>query len=383
MTPSDTELFDPALYEKVRRPLLEAETMPTWTYTSQVFYKREVERIFMKVWNFFGRVEQVPNPGDYFTVDFAGVSLIILRDDEGIVRAFANTCRHRGSELLEGSGQCKAIVCPYHSWTYKLNGELAGAPEMEQTVGFRKEEHGLIPLRVETWGGFIFVNFDKDAAPLSSYIGGLPDKLAPYRLEDMQLARRREYIMDCNWKLFVENAKESYHIKTVHKKTINQYASAKTAGYWVEEPKGQYCITFAQHEGSMALLKGAPGFPKIESLEGRREGGGTYAPLIYPSTYLACTIDCAWYLELHPLGPNKTRLVHGCLFPKSRGGRPDFEALAANYYHRWDLTTDEDIVASVRQQRGLESPFSAPGRFSHREPLVHVIDNWILDRVLN
>src|ERR1044071_3760983 len=98
MTPSDAELFDPALYAKVRRPLLEAETMPTWTYTSTAFYKREVERIFMKVWNFFGRVEQVPNPGDYYTVDFAGVSIIVLRDDEGMVRAFANTCRHRGSE---------------------------------------------------------------------------------------------------------------------------------------------------------------------------------------------------------------------------------------------------------------------------------------------
>ena len=383
MTSSDLDLFDPRHYAGVRRPLLEAETMPAWCYTSDAFYRREVERIFMKVWNFLGRVEQVPNAGDYFTVDFAGVSLIVVRDDAGEVRAFANTCRHRGSELLAGSGKCKAIVCPYHSWTYALDGRLVAAPEMEQSIGFRKEDHGLVALRLDTWAGFIFVSFDHNAPPLDDYLGGMKETIAPYRLQDMALMRRREYIMDCNWKLFVENAKESYHIKTVHKKTINQYASAKTAGYWVEEAKGEYCITFAQHEGSMALLKGAAGFPVIESLHGRREAGGTYAPLIYPSTYLACTIDCAWYLELHPLGPERTRLVHGSLFPRSRRDRADFDDIAANYYHRWDITTDEDIVASERQQRGLKSPFSFPGRFSHREPLVHVIDNWILDRVLS
>ena len=141
--------------------------------------------------------------------------------------------------------------------------------------------------------------------------------------------------------------------------------------------------TFAQHEGSMALLKDAKGFPTIESLKGRREASGTYAPLVYPSTYLGCTIDCIWYLELHPLGPDRTRLVHGALFPKSRLEHPDFEDVAKNYYHRWDVTLEEDIVASERQQRGVHSPFSPSGRFSYREPLVHQIDNWILDRVLD
>jgi choline monooxygenase len=105
--------------------------------------------------------------------------------------------------------------------------------------------------------------------------------------------------------------------------------------------------------------------------------------LIYPSTYLACTIDCAWYLELHPLGPSRTRLIHGALFPKDRLARNDFADVAKHYYKRWDITIEEDIVASERQQRGLDSPFARPGRFSYREPLVHEIDNWILDRVLD
>src|SRR5882672_10758412 len=128
---AETELFNPRHYEAVRRPLLDAETLPAWCYTSQDFYKREVERIFMKVWNFVGSADQIANPGDYFTLTFVGVPLIILRDHEGTIRAFANSCRHRGSELLSASGNCKLIVCPYHSWTYDLDGGLRGAPEMD------------------------------------------------------------------------------------------------------------------------------------------------------------------------------------------------------------------------------------------------------------
>ena len=380
---AETDIFDPRHYQPVRRPLLDAETMPVWCYTSEAFYRREVERIFHKAWNFIGAADRLRDPGDYFTINFAGVPIIVLRDTEGELRAFANSCRHRGSALLEGSGNCRLIACPYHSWSYHLDGSLAAAPAMHKTHDFDSADHALVPIALDTWGGFLFVNFDPDAAPLADYLGDLPERVAPYRLDQMACARRKEYVMECNWKLFVENAKESYHIATVHRQTINKYASARSSGYWIEETNGQYCTTFAQHEGSMALLKGDTGFPPIESLEGLPEAGGTRAPLIYPSTYLACTIDCAWYLELHPLGPSRTRLIHGALFPKDRLVRNDFEDVAKNYYKRWDITIEEDIVASERQQRGLDSPFARAGRFSYREPLVHEIDNWVLDRVLD
>lgn len=379
----EADIFDPGHYAATRRPLLDAETLPPWCYTSEAFYRREVERIFFKMWNFVGSVDQLPAPGSYFTLDFAGVPVIVLRDLEGRLRAFSNSCRHRGSALLSGSGSCKLIVCPYHSWSYALDGRLNAAPEMRETRGFDQGRYGLIPLRLESWGGFLFLNFDDEAEDLGTFLGDLPERLAAYRLDEMACVRRREFDMACNWKLFVENAKESYHIATVHRATINKYASARVAGYWVEKPKGSYVITFAKHDGSMALLKGDAGFPKIESLAGRREEGGTTAPLIYPSTYLACTVDCAWYLELHALGPRRTRLIHGALVPRSRLARPDFQAVMENYYKRWDITIEEDIVASERQQQGLASPFCPAGRFSHREPLVHEIDNWVLDRVLD
>jgi choline monooxygenase len=203
------DLFNPAHYKAVRKPLLEAETMPAWCYTSPEFYRREVERIWKRTWNFVGSADQIANPGDYFTLTFVGIPLIILRDGKGALRAFANSCRHRGSQLLDGAGNCKLISCPYHSWTYELDGSLRGAPEMDRTLDFDKAKYGLVPIRLDTWGGFLFINFDDAASPLRKFLGDLPEKLAPYRLENMALVRRKTYDMACNWKLFVENAKES------------------------------------------------------------------------------------------------------------------------------------------------------------------------------
>ena len=375
-------LFDPKHFEAVRRPLDEAETMPPWVYTSDEFYRREVDRIFMKVWNFMGHVDQVPNPGDYVALEFVGVPFILCRDENGKLRAFANTCRHRGSKVAIGSGNTKEFMCPYHGWCYGLNGALTATVDMNDTKGFKHEDYGLRSIKVDTWGGFVFVNFDPDCESLQSYLGDLPDNLASHRLEDMANTRVAEFELNHNWKLFVENAKESYHIAVVHRDTIDQVASVPSADYAVSDSAGQYCTTFCTHDGSMALLKTDPGFPAIESLEGRYRKG-TYAPMIYPMTYLACTVDTAWFLQLLPMGPSRTKLIHGACFPKSRLERPDFEELAANYYKRWDRTIMEDIVAGDHQQAGIASPFALPGRLCFREPLVHEIDNWILDRVLD
>ena len=382
MLQTPTDLFSTKHFEAVRRPLDEAETMPPWVYTSDEFYRREVDRIFMKVWNFMGHVDQVPEPGDYKALEFAGVPFILCRDEAGELRAFANSCRHRGSKVAKGSGNAKEFMCPYHGWCYGLDGRLTATVDMDATKDFRNEDYGLIPIAIDTWGGFIFVNFDPLCENLQSYLGDLPDNLASHRLEDMANVRTVEFELNHNWKLFVENAKESYHIAVVHRETINQVASVQAADYAVSDSVGEYCTTFCTHDGSMALLKSDPGFPKIESLKGRYRNG-TYAPMIYPMTYLACTIDAAWFLQLFPIGPNKTKLIHGACFPKSRLARPDFEQLAANYYKRWDQTIREDIEAGNNQQVGIASPFVRPGRFCFREPLVHQIDNWILDRVLD
>jgi choline monooxygenase len=371
--------LDPALYATTRRPLLEAETLPPAAYTDPAFYGREVEQIFRREWMFIGRADVISRPGDYFTTECARVPMIVARGQDNRVRAFANACRHRGSLIVEGEGHSRAFRCPYHSWTYGLDGRLLAASEMQKTRDFEPTRYSLAPIRLETWNGFLFVELAGHQVSVPEYFGDLGEKLASYRLEDMVCVRRQTFEVRCNWKLFVENAMEELHIATVHRKTIQKYAPTDT--HAPEPAHGQYCALYSRHEGSMALLQGDHGFPPISTLEGKA-AAGTYFIMLYPMTMLACTIDCMWYLELLPQGPDRTVLIHGGCFPRTTVEHPDFAAVVARYYHRWDTTITEDIVASEWQQRGLSSPLAARGRFSFRESLVHEIDNWVLDRVL-
>ena len=372
--------FDPPRYAAVRKPLLEAETLPPDAYTSESFFKREVETIFLKVWNFVGREDRVPNPGDYAAFEFVGVPVVIVRGRDGRVRAFANSCRHRGAKVMAGEGNCTVFSCPYHAWTYAIDdGRLIGAMEMDETVGFDKKNFGLIELRLETWAGFLFLNFDHDAAHLSDWLGDLPELMASYKLEDMVTTRRVEYDLACNWKVYVENAMESYHVPTVHQQTIQKQKRDHNPPV---ESNGEYEGLFTRHTGSRALLPGAKGFPYIESLEGLTTEG-TYYILINPSTMFGLTFDCMWWLELHPISAERTKLIVGSCFPKKTTERDDFDEIVENYYARWEKSIVEDNDVSDIQQIGLGSPFVQPGRFSYMEPLVHTIDNWVIDRVLS
>src|SRR5262249_15658276 len=145
-----------------------------------------------------------------------------VRDRAGTLRAFSNSCRHRGSAIAEGEGNCRALACPYHGWVYGLDGALLSAGHMEQAAGVDPRRYGLVPLRLATWAGFLFVNFSAHARGLRDYLGDLPEKFESYRLDDMAVVRRKTFDMECNWKLFVENAMEELHIPTVHGKTIQQ-----------------------------------------------------------------------------------------------------------------------------------------------------------------
>ena len=372
-------IFDPRLYEAVRRPLAEAHTLPAWCYTSPEFYAREVERIFMKEWNFIGRADRIPHPGDYFTVDLVGVGMIVVRDRAGRVRAFANSCRHRGTQLVAGDGNCRAFKCPYHAWVYSLEGDLLGTTEMDHTSGFDPAQYGLVPIALDTWGGFLFVNFDPGSKSLPDYLGDLPQTLESYRFEDMVCVRRKEYDVRCNWKVHVENAMEALHIPTVHKATISRQKGQITPPLI---GRGEWSALYRKHEGTRALLQGETGFPRIETLTGGA-AEGSYFVLINPSTMLGCTTDCMWYIELQPLGATDTRVIIGSCFPRTTVARADFDEVVQKYYRRWDISIPEDNDISELQQKGLASPLAREGRFSHLEPLVHSIDNWVLDRVLD
>lgn len=369
-------LLDPALYTRVRLPLLQADTLPPWCYTSREFHDLEIETMFRRTWNFVGRQDELPQRGDYMTLELFGEPIIVVRGGDGAVRAFANTCRHRGARLLCGKGHRASISCPYHSWTYGLNGELRGAPGMEETEDFRREDYGLIPIRLEAWEGFMFLTFDDSAPPLLDHLGNFPDVFQSYSFSDMVCVGRKEYDLRCNWKIYLENAMEDYHTATVHRKSIGTQKTTR------ESAKGQWDAIHMPCEKTIAVLpEDETPFPQIATLQGNA-AQGTYFAVIYPNIFFATTLDCMWWLHCVPVAPDRTKVIHGACFPRSTVERPDFDDIVKRYYRRWEKSLPEDNDIAEEQQAGLHSRLSRAGRFSSREPIVHAIDNWVLDRLL-
>ena len=370
------DLFNPDHYVDVRRPLTEASTLPSWCYTNVEFYQREVETIFLKHWNFAGRLDQLPNIGDFITIDFFGESVIVIRGKDDVVRSFANVCRHRSARLLNGNGHCRTIVCPYHSWVYGLDGRLIRMKGMEGTVDFNPEENSLRELKTEIWAGFIFITFSPEIGPLVEYLGDLAEHFEPYQFSSMRCVRQKRYDLECNWKLYIENAMEDYHTATVHRGSIGNQDCVPV------DTHGQWNAIHLEAPATIAVLpEDNTSLPHIEGLYGLAEQG-TYFSGIYPATFFATHQDCMWWLQLLPQAVDRTTVVIGSCFPESTVERPDFESEVQKYYRRWDKALSEDNAVSEWQQRGLSSSMSRPGRLSDYEPGVHWIANWVLDRVL-
>ena len=370
-------IFDPAHYAGVRRPLRQAESLPPWCYTSRAFFDREIERVFRRHWLLIGHAGRIPDAGSYFTAEPAGAPIIVLRGLDGKIRAFANSCRHRGSRLVSGEGSCRAIACPYHGWSYALDGGLIAAAGMEQAAGFDAAAHGLIRVRLETWADFLFVNLDEGTVGLAGHLGDLPAQLGAHGRVDAVCVRRREYDVAANWKLCLENQRESYHVATVHRASLSdQYPDQLTA-------RGAWSGSFLRHEGTIAArLDAETVFPPAIGPDGRALAG-TYFVAVYPAAFFVFTADCLWWMAFQPLAPARTRIVVGSCFPRRTVERADFEAVVAAYFARLDRSHPEDNQAVIRQQQGLASPHARPGRLSDREAGVHAVDNWILDRVLD
>lgn len=374
------DLFDPAAFAGARKPLAEASTLPPAAYHDPAFYRREIDRLFLKGWNFIGHEGQAPKPGSYFTIDFAGIPVLVARNADGVLRAFANSCRHRGIRLATGAGEARLFVCKYHSWSYDLDGALRGVPGMENVDGFDRQANGLVPVRLETMGPFIWISFDPDAAPLAEHLGDLPSKVASHGLDELVLTRRVDYDVACNWKVYVENFMDYYHTPTVHRDTLARGSLSVYHRKPVElaHCDGRYLELYAAHEGTAGLLPGAEGFPHWPGLEGRNRVGSTF---VYASAcgLFGFTKDCVWYVQLNPTGPQSVRLTVGSCFHRATVQRPDFDEVVQRYYERWNVAVAEDNVITELQQQGVRSPLARAGRVSPLEAVSYAFRQQWLD----
>ena len=198
--------------------LADGRTLPFDWYSDPAVLRLERERIFRRTWQYAGRTAQVAEPGAFFTCDLGGVPIVVVRDKEGGLRAFLNTCRHRGSLVCEGEGKRETLQCPYHAWTYGLDGALRAAPRSDREPGFDKTELSLVPVSVESWGPFVFANPDGEAAPLAETLGELPQLVAASGLDlgSLRFLQRSSGEYEANWKVCSENFLECYHCQVAH-----------------------------------------------------------------------------------------------------------------------------------------------------------------------
>jgi choline monooxygenase len=366
--------FDGAQIRAATAPINEASSMPAGFYTSPEFFELELEHILRKRWIFVCRTEMLVGHGDFRSFDTVGGPVIVVRGDDEL-RAFANVCRHRGSILVDGEGSTRRFTCPYHGWSYAIDGALVGCPDMQQAVEFDRADNGLLPVRLETWNGFVFINFDDAAADLLTDLGDLPDRMASHRLDRMRCTWRISLLNECNWKLILENAMETYHTGILHRETVGRQESrtVKTAGEW-------RCIQVISGR-SIATLPGTPPpFPVIEGLDDDARMG-TYFTVLHPACQFAIAQDCMWWLNVTPIAHNRTMLEVGGCFPEDVVASPGFAEKAAPYYDRWERVAREDVSILERQQRALSSIKYVPGRLSWRDDEVQALGRWVLDQL--
>jgi Rieske 2Fe-2S family protein len=367
----------------VRRPVDEARLLPARVFHDPDVFAFEQEAWFARTWLCVGREEDVATAGEYILARAANESVIVLRDRAGLVHAFHNVCRHRGSTLLDepvgpnGAGKVVRIQCPYHAWIYDLDGSLRRAPHTEEILDFDVADNGLVPVRLETWQGFIFINLDPAAPALSEYLADLPAAVDHYPTAELRRARRIEYEVAANWKVIGENYSECYHCPGVHPQLNrlspydrghNLEANGPWAGGWME------LVDAAATMSTDGASHGRPSLPGIGEENMRR----VYYIVLWPNLLLSLHPDYVMTHQVWPIDSEHSRVVCDWLFYPETMAREDFDPSDAVDF--WDLTNRQDWAVCERQQEGTRSRAYVPGRYSLMEDMVHAFDLMAADR---
>jgi glycine betaine catabolism A len=374
MPPLTQTTVIPAFRKTVETFAAGAKTLPQRYFVSPEVFAEEQDKIFSRQWVLVGHQSQIVNPGDYFTSEVppthgygvtGGESLIIVRDKSGEVRGFYNVCRHRGTRLCEEQiGHASAIQCPYHAWTYGLDGRLIGAPHMDHVPGFDKAEHSLHAVNVALWEGFILVNLAKKPALLEEVFAPLAGKFSHWNLPQLRSAQRIEYDVRANWKLIFENYSECYHCPGVHPALAkltpydsaeNDLAAGPFLGGFMPITKGK----------SLTMTGNACALPvgDINADDFHR----VFYYSIFPNMLLSMHPDYVMVHQLWPKSPDRTLILCDWFFHPEAFDRTDFNPNDAIEF--WDMTNKQDWHVCELSQQGIGSRAYQPGPYSPRESI--------------
>jgi glycine betaine catabolism A len=352
-------------------------------YFSEEIYARERERIFYREWVCVAREEQLPDPGDYLALDLAGESVLLVRTRDGGLAAHYNVCRHRGSQLVPEGSQGKftgGIRCPYHSWTYTLDGELRTAPFLDEDRGMSKSELSLHPVGVESWGGFIFVNLTPVGAaerdyPLARQLAAVPERLCRYPLAQLRCAKQIVYQVRANWKVMLENYNECYHCGAVHPELCRLVPAFRQRGGadldWdrgIPHREGAWTFTRSGTSSRSPLA----GLNEDERVRHKGE-------LIYPNLLLSLSAEHVAVFTVWPRGPEHTSIVCEFLFHPEEIAKPDFDPSDAVEF--WDLVNRQDWAICESVQRGMRSRVFQSGYYAPMESASLDIRQYIREKL--
>jgi phenylpropionate dioxygenase-like ring-hydroxylating dioxygenase large terminal subunit len=341
-------------------PLEKSHTIPSSWYFDGEMFAAERQKIFARTWQVAGRTEQVANPGAFVTADIAGEPVLVVRDQDSVLRAFFNVCRHRAARVApEEAGHASRLRCPYHGWTYDLTGKLRGTPEFEGVADFQREDNGLVPLEVETWGPLVCVRqctqgiAPEFSTPLGAMLAPVASRMEKFGLGAFQWVERREYDLNCNWKVFVDNYLDGgYHVNYVHPGLagVIDYSEYRT------EIEG---LTSSQ----ISPLRGTkPGSEQTQVGDVRKGSEAVYS-WIFPNFMINI---CEGVMDTNlvlPVAPDRCRVVFDFYFTETGPAAEKFIQESIGVSHQIQIE-DQGICEDV--QKGLASKSYSTGRFSVR-----------------
>ncbi len=330
-----------------------AWTLPARLYTDAAIFAAEKEKIFSRTWQVVGHASQVAAPGDYFTTELAGEPLFFVRGADGKLRGFYNVCRHRAGPPAEGCGSRKLFRCGYHGWTYALDGSLISATEIDGVEGFRAEDFALAPVRTEEWFNFVFVNLDPEARPLQESLGDLARQVEKFPFAAMKLYERRSYDMKCNWKTYVDNYLEGYHLPSVH------------PGLNRELDYNRYLVEpYSGHVRQFSPIRGAqPGDSEPRRYAEACEDLTTDYFWIFPNWMLNCYPDNVSLNLVLPVEPERTLAIFEWYLPEKDHAGPAAKA-SVEFSHQIQI---EDVAICETVQKNLRSRSYSRGRYSVKQ----------------
>ena len=368
----------PQDFSQTRQDLLHARHLPGEFYTSAEIFQKEIEQIFMKDWLCVGRVEQYARPGDYRALRIAGEPVLVCKDKSGGLHAFANVCQHRGVEVVQGAGNTQEFSCPYHAWTYGLNGELTGAPYSAQVTDFDWRACRLPSVQLDTWAGYIFINFDPQAESLAAYLATDRVQAAAGFLhaEETRIADEYTFELDCNWKFIPENLMDIYHVGVIHGSSFGKVFPVDKFPFYLT-PNGYH----SEYESLTMAPDGAWLFGKAMPWLEQKSKSFAFTIFIRPSFNMFARPDMLQPWFCHPIAPDKTRITILTQYPDEWFEQPAFEAKNAVVKDFIRLVAGEDTEMMRSLQNGVGSRHFRPGPTMGLEKAIHHLLNSYLDRM--